>query len=93
MKRGESLEEEESEETEVEASLADTPEAPEVPNLAPFNEPLVYQAKPNSLKLMEKIIQFMGQLTQVATPRDNPRAPEFKTPSTKAPDSFDGTKA
>ncbi|MBW0543599.1 hypothetical protein O181_083314 [Austropuccinia psidii MF-1] len=34
-----------------------------------------------------------GQLTQAVAPRDTSRAPSFKTPSTKAPDSFDGTKA
>ncbi|MBW0471627.1 hypothetical protein O181_011342 [Austropuccinia psidii MF-1] len=35
----------------------------------------------------------MGQLTQAVAPRDTSSAPEFKTPSMKAPDSFDGTKA
>ncbi|MBW0520110.1 hypothetical protein O181_059825 [Austropuccinia psidii MF-1] len=35
----------------------------------------------------------MGQLTQEVTPRDNSKAPAFKTPSIKAPDSFDGTQA
>ncbi|MBW0573289.1 hypothetical protein O181_113004 [Austropuccinia psidii MF-1] len=37
--------------------------------------------------------QFMGQLTQAVAPRDNSKAPAFKTPSMKAPDSFDGTQA
>ncbi|MBW0559280.1 hypothetical protein O181_098995 [Austropuccinia psidii MF-1] len=35
----------------------------------------------------------MGQLTQGVSPRDNSRAPALKTPSMKAPDSFDGTQA
>ncbi|MBW0503718.1 hypothetical protein O181_043433 [Austropuccinia psidii MF-1] len=35
----------------------------------------------------------MGKLTQAVTPRDTSKAPAFKTPSMKAPDSFDGTKA
>ncbi|MBW0590197.1 hypothetical protein O181_129912 [Austropuccinia psidii MF-1] len=35
----------------------------------------------------------MGRLTQEVTPRDNVKSPDFKTPSTKAPDSFDGTQA
>ncbi|MBW0494639.1 hypothetical protein O181_034354 [Austropuccinia psidii MF-1] len=30
----------------------------------------------------------MGKLTQAVTPRDNSKAPSFKTPSMKAPDSF-----
>ncbi|MBW0512769.1 hypothetical protein O181_052484 [Austropuccinia psidii MF-1] len=35
----------------------------------------------------------MGQLTQAVAPRDNSKAPAFKNPSMKAPDSFDGTPA
>ncbi|MBW0513100.1 hypothetical protein O181_052815 [Austropuccinia psidii MF-1] len=35
----------------------------------------------------------MGQLIQAVAPRDNSRAPEFNTTSTKAPDSFYGTQA
>ncbi|MBW0593679.1 hypothetical protein O181_133394 [Austropuccinia psidii MF-1] len=35
----------------------------------------------------------MGQLTQAVSPKENSKAPAFKTPSMKAPDSFDGTKA
>ncbi|MBW0587648.1 hypothetical protein O181_127363 [Austropuccinia psidii MF-1] len=84
---------EESEETEVAAALADVPEASEAANLAHSNQPLVSQAEPNFLKMMEKMTQFMGQLTQAVPPRDNSKAPAFKTPSMKAPDSFDGAKA
>ncbi|MBW0569634.1 hypothetical protein O181_109349 [Austropuccinia psidii MF-1] len=35
----------------------------------------------------------MGQLSQAASPRDNSKAPEFKTTSIKAPDSLDVTQA
>ncbi|MBW0514534.1 hypothetical protein O181_054249 [Austropuccinia psidii MF-1] len=35
----------------------------------------------------------MGQLTQSVTPRENSKAPAFKTSSIKAPYSFDGTQA
>ncbi|MBW0477093.1 hypothetical protein O181_016808 [Austropuccinia psidii MF-1] len=35
----------------------------------------------------------MGQLTQAVAPRDTSKAQAFNTPSLKAPDSFDGTKA
>ncbi|MBW0582434.1 hypothetical protein O181_122149 [Austropuccinia psidii MF-1] len=35
----------------------------------------------------------MGQLTQAVAPRDTSKVPAFKTPSMKAPYSFDGTKA
>ncbi|MBW0594080.1 hypothetical protein O181_133795, partial [Austropuccinia psidii MF-1] len=90
---GESVEEEESEETELEDALASAPEAFEAPNISPSNQPLASQAEPNFLKIMEQMTQFMGQLTQEVPPRDTSRAPEFKTPSMKAPDSFDGTKA
>ncbi|MBW0466066.1 hypothetical protein O181_005781 [Austropuccinia psidii MF-1] len=58
------------EETEVAAALAGTPEASEAPNLAHFNQPLVSQAEPNFLKMMEQMTQFMGQLTQAVSPRE-----------------------
>ncbi|MBW0559934.1 hypothetical protein O181_099649 [Austropuccinia psidii MF-1] len=35
----------------------------------------------------------MGKLTQAVSPRDNSKAPAFKTPPMKAPDSFYGTQA
>ncbi|MBW0496199.1 hypothetical protein O181_035914 [Austropuccinia psidii MF-1] len=84
---------EEYEEAEVEAALEGAPEASEAPNLAHSNQPLVSQAEPNFLKMMEQMTQFMGQLTQAVAPRDASNAPAFKTPSMKAPDSFYGTKA
>ncbi|MBW0523641.1 hypothetical protein O181_063356 [Austropuccinia psidii MF-1] len=37
-------------------------------------------ADPNFLKMMEPMTQFMGQLTQEASPINTSRAPEFKTP-------------
>ncbi|MBW0552266.1 hypothetical protein O181_091981 [Austropuccinia psidii MF-1] len=43
--------------------------------------------------MMEQMTQFMEQLSQAVAPRDTSKAPAFKTPSVKAPDSFDGTKA
>ncbi|MBW0575107.1 hypothetical protein O181_114822 [Austropuccinia psidii MF-1] len=43
--------------------------------------------------MMEQMTQFMGQLTQAVTCRDNSKAPAFKNPSMKAPNSFDGTQA
>ncbi|MBW0517581.1 hypothetical protein O181_057296 [Austropuccinia psidii MF-1] len=85
--------EEESEGAEVEDSLAGAPEASEAANLAHSNQPLVSQAEPNFLKMMEKVTPFMGKLTQEVAPRDNSKAPAFKTPSMKAPDSFYGTQA
>ncbi|MBW0509247.1 hypothetical protein O181_048962 [Austropuccinia psidii MF-1] len=91
--REESVEEEEYEETKVEASLPGSTEAFETPKLALSNQPLVSQAEPNFLKMMEQMTQLMGQLTQAVFPRDNPRGPEFNSPSMKAPDSFDGTQA
>ncbi|MBW0558809.1 hypothetical protein O181_098524 [Austropuccinia psidii MF-1] len=87
------MEEEESEETEVAAALVGAPEAFESSNLALDNQPLVFQAEPNFLKMMEQMTQFMGQLTQEVSPRDNSKCLAFKTPSMKASDSFDGTQA
>ncbi|MBW0560113.1 hypothetical protein O181_099828 [Austropuccinia psidii MF-1] len=82
-----------SEETEVAPALSGAPEASEAPNLAHSNQPLVSQDKPNFLKMMEQMTQFMGQLSQAVTPRDTSKAPAFKTPSIKAPDFSNGTKA
>ncbi|MBW0544565.1 hypothetical protein O181_084280 [Austropuccinia psidii MF-1] len=84
---------EESEKTKVETALSGAPEASEATNLAHSNQPLVSEAEPNFLKMMEQMTQFMGQLTQEVAPRDNSKAPAFKTPSMKEPDSFDGTQA
>ncbi|MBW0466487.1 hypothetical protein O181_006202 [Austropuccinia psidii MF-1] len=88
-----SVGEEESEEAEVAASLAGAPEASESPNLALSNQPLVSQADPNFVKMMENMTQFMGQLAKEVAPRDNSRYPEFETPSMKAHDCFDVTQA
>ncbi|MBW0463369.1 hypothetical protein O181_003084 [Austropuccinia psidii MF-1] len=89
----ESVEEEDSGETEVADALANAPEVPQGSNLALSSQPLVSQTDPSLLKMMEQMTQFMGQLTQAVSPRDNSKAPAFKTPSMKAPDSFDGTQA
>ncbi|MBW0515010.1 hypothetical protein O181_054725 [Austropuccinia psidii MF-1] len=85
----ESVEEKDSGETEVE----NAPEVPQGSNLAPTNQPLVSQSDPSLLKIMEQMATIMRQFSQEAAPRDNSKAPEFKTPSIKAPDSFDGTQA
>ncbi|MBW0564450.1 hypothetical protein O181_104165 [Austropuccinia psidii MF-1] len=89
----ESVEEEGSGETEVAAALVGAPEASETPNIAIFHQPHVSKAEPNFLKMMEKMTKFMGQITKAVSPREISRAPAFKTPSMKAPYSFDGSKA
>ncbi|MBW0538218.1 hypothetical protein O181_077933 [Austropuccinia psidii MF-1] len=43
--------------------------------------------------MMEQMTQFVGKLSQAVAPRDNSKAPAYKTPSMKAPDHFDGTQA
>ncbi|MBW0570023.1 hypothetical protein O181_109738 [Austropuccinia psidii MF-1] len=89
----ECVEEEDSGETEVEDALANTPEVPQGSNLVPTNQPLVSQSYPSLLKIMEQMATIIGQLSQKAAPRDNYKAPAFKTPSMKAPDYFYGTQA
>ncbi|MBW0555690.1 hypothetical protein O181_095405 [Austropuccinia psidii MF-1] len=89
----EAVEEEDSVETEVSDALANAPEVPQGSSLALSSQTLVSQTEPSLLKMMEQMTQFMGQLTQAATPRENSKSPAFKTPSMKAPDSFDGTQA
>ncbi|MBW0489274.1 hypothetical protein O181_028989 [Austropuccinia psidii MF-1] len=85
----ESVEEEDSGETEVE----NAPEVPQGSNLAPNSQSLVSQSDPSLLKIMEKMATVMGQLSQEIAPRENSKAPAFKPPSMKEPDSFDGTQA
>ncbi|MBW0587807.1 hypothetical protein O181_127522 [Austropuccinia psidii MF-1] len=80
-----SVEEEDSGETEVADALENASEVPQGSNLALSNQPLVSQTEPSFLKMMEQMTQFMGQLTQAVTPRDNSKAPSFKTPSIKEP--------
>ncbi|MBW0492062.1 hypothetical protein O181_031777 [Austropuccinia psidii MF-1] len=87
------VEEEDSGETEVADDLENAPEVPQGPNLSPTNQPLVSQSDPSLLKIIEQMATIMGHLSQTAAPRDNSKAPAFKTPSMKAPDSFDGTQA
>ncbi|MBW0591308.1 hypothetical protein O181_131023 [Austropuccinia psidii MF-1] len=82
----ESVEEDDSGETEVADCLENAPEVPQGSTLAFSSQPLVSPTEPSVLKMMEKMTQFMGQLTQAA-------APAFKTTSIKAPDYFDGTQA
>ncbi|MBW0578443.1 hypothetical protein O181_118158 [Austropuccinia psidii MF-1] len=89
----ESVEEGHSGETEVANALANVPEVPQGSNLALSSQPLVSQTDTSLLKMMEQMTQFMGQLTKAVAPRDNSKAAAFKTPSMKAPDSFDGTQA
>ncbi|MBW0577379.1 hypothetical protein O181_117094 [Austropuccinia psidii MF-1] len=56
-------------------------------------DPGMSETETSLLQMMEKMTELMGQPTQAVTPRDNSKAPAFKTPSMKAPDSFDGTQA
>ncbi|MBW0515871.1 hypothetical protein O181_055586 [Austropuccinia psidii MF-1] len=89
----ESVEEEDSGETEVAYALPNAPKVPQGSNISPNNQPFVSQSDPSLLKIMEKMTTIMGQLSQAASPRDNYKAPAFKTTSMKAPDPFDGTQA
>ncbi|MBW0516881.1 hypothetical protein O181_056596 [Austropuccinia psidii MF-1] len=59
----ESVKEEESEETEDLGAFEGASQAPEPPNLPPQNQPLVSQANPSPLKIMEQMATIMGQLT------------------------------
>ncbi|MBW0489483.1 hypothetical protein O181_029198 [Austropuccinia psidii MF-1] len=73
MKRGESVEEEQSEETEVATALAGVPEAFEAANLAHSNQPVVSQAEPNFLKMMEQMTQFRGNSLKKLLPGTIPK--------------------
>ncbi|MBW0482788.1 hypothetical protein O181_022503 [Austropuccinia psidii MF-1] len=64
---------EESQETEVVAAFKSAPEASEAKDLFHYNQLLVSQAEPNFLKMMEKMTQLMGQVTQAVTLRNNSR--------------------
>ncbi|MBW0476205.1 hypothetical protein O181_015920 [Austropuccinia psidii MF-1] len=89
----ESVEEEDYGKIEVADAFANAPEVPQGFNLALSSQPLVSQTAPSLLEMMDQMTQFMGQLTQAVAPREKSKAPAFKSPSMKAPDSFDGTQA
>ncbi|MBW0552316.1 hypothetical protein O181_092031 [Austropuccinia psidii MF-1] len=93
MKGEESVEAEGSDETEVESSLKNAPEALEAANPALYKTHHLSEVEPSLLKMMEQMTQLMGKITQAVSLKDNSRVSEFKTPSIKAPDSFDCTKA
>ncbi|MBW0517097.1 hypothetical protein O181_056812 [Austropuccinia psidii MF-1] len=84
---------EDSGETEVAYALENAPVVPQGSHIAPTNQPLVSQGDPSLLKIMEKMATIMGQLSQAAAPRENSKAPAFKSPSMKTPDSFYGNQA
>ncbi|MBW0524294.1 hypothetical protein O181_064009 [Austropuccinia psidii MF-1] len=84
---------EDSRETEVADALATAPEVHQGSNLATTNQPLVSQSDPSLLKIMEQMATTMGQISQEEAPGDKFKAPAFKNPSMKAPDSFYGTQA
>ncbi|MBW0467925.1 hypothetical protein O181_007640 [Austropuccinia psidii MF-1] len=88
-----SVEEKDSGETEVADALENAPEVPQGSNLAPTNQPLVSQSDLSLHRIIVQMATIMGQVSQAEDPRDNSKAPEFKTPSMKAPDLFDGTQA
>ncbi|MBW0495986.1 hypothetical protein O181_035701 [Austropuccinia psidii MF-1] len=77
------VEDEESDYTEISDSLENNPECPEAQTPALCN-----QLEPGLLRIMEKITQFMGKLTQAVSPRNTYKVPAFKNPHTEAPDSF-----
>ncbi|MBW0497109.1 hypothetical protein O181_036824 [Austropuccinia psidii MF-1] len=56
----ESVEEEDSGETEVADALENAPEVPQGSNIAFSSQPLVSQAEPSLLKMMEQMTQFRG---------------------------------
>ncbi|MBW0501645.1 hypothetical protein O181_041360 [Austropuccinia psidii MF-1] len=87
------VEEEDFVENKVEDALENAPEVPQVSNLAPTNRPLVSQSDPSLLKIMAQMAPILRKLSQEAAPKDNSKSSALKTPSMKAPDSFDGTQA
>ncbi|MBW0575839.1 hypothetical protein O181_115554 [Austropuccinia psidii MF-1] len=88
----ESVEEQDSGEPEVADALENASEVPQSYNIALSNKLLVSQTEPSVHNMIAKMTQFIGKPTQEGTPRGNSKAPEFKTPEMKAPDSFDGTQ-
>ncbi|MBW0501917.1 hypothetical protein O181_041632 [Austropuccinia psidii MF-1] len=64
---------EESEEIEVATALAGVPKASEASNLAHSNQPLVSQAEPNFLKMMEWMTQLMGNSLKQLLPGTIPK--------------------
>ncbi|MBW0570967.1 hypothetical protein O181_110682 [Austropuccinia psidii MF-1] len=90
---GEYVEGEEYGETEIADALENAPKVTQRSNIPPTHQPPVSQSDPSLLKIIKQMSTILGQLSQAAAPRDNSKAPAFKTPSMQAPYSFDGTQA
>ncbi|MBW0480176.1 hypothetical protein O181_019891 [Austropuccinia psidii MF-1] len=87
------MEEEESDENEAKYSFEYASKASEAPNPTFYNQPLVSQAEPSFLRMMEQMTHFMGQLTQKLALRESYRVQASKTLSMKKPDSFDSNQS
>ncbi|MBW0543585.1 hypothetical protein O181_083300 [Austropuccinia psidii MF-1] len=61
------------------------------PNLAQSNQPVSHQSEQFLLAIMQQMTQIMDNL-QADSSSEASRPPEFKTPSMKAQECFDGTQ-
>ncbi|MBW0572996.1 hypothetical protein O181_112711 [Austropuccinia psidii MF-1] len=86
-----SVEEEESDGTEGAPAPVGVPQGTGGPNLAQSDQPASHQSEPSLLAIIQQMTQIMANL-QAGLVSDSSRPPEFKTPSMKAPEYFDGTQ-
>ncbi|MBW0577671.1 hypothetical protein O181_117386 [Austropuccinia psidii MF-1] len=61
------------------------------PALAQSDQPVSNQSEPSILAIMQQMTQIMANL-QAASSSESSRPPDFKTPSMKSPECFDGTQ-
>ncbi|MBW0590977.1 hypothetical protein O181_130692 [Austropuccinia psidii MF-1] len=86
-----SVEEEDSDVTEGVPVPAEASQGTGGPTLAQSNQPVSHQSEPSLLTIMRKMTHIMTNL-QAASSSEGSRPPALKTPSTKAPECFDGTQ-
>ncbi|MBW0586521.1 hypothetical protein O181_126236 [Austropuccinia psidii MF-1] len=86
-----SVEEEDSDGTEGVPVPAEASQGTGGPTLAQSNQPVSHQSEPSLLAIMQKMTHIMTNL-QAASSSEGSRPPALKTPSTNAPEFFDGTQ-
>ncbi|MBW0577938.1 hypothetical protein O181_117653 [Austropuccinia psidii MF-1] len=86
-----SVEEEYSDGTEGVPAPVEEPQGTGGPTRVQSNQPVSHRSEPSLLAIMQLMTQIMTNL-QGASSSEALRPPAFKTPSTKAPECFDGTQ-
>ncbi|MBW0573006.1 hypothetical protein O181_112721 [Austropuccinia psidii MF-1] len=86
-----SMEEEESDGTEAAPAPVGVSQGTGRPTLDQSDQPVSHQSEPSLLAIMQHMTQIMANIQEDSS-SESSREPDFKTPSMKAPECFDGTQ-